>query len=65
MNKSQRKFIRKVKEQIEQSQRTGHKSRLGYLPTLAHGAITPPRDNSIPVVTKGNRVDLDAYEDYE
>ena len=65
MNKSQKKFVRQVQEQVARSLETRYKSRGLPPPTITHGAITPPRNNSIPVVTQGNKVDLEQYEDFE
>jgi hypothetical protein len=60
VNKSQKKFIRAVKEACATGTRPA--SRVGYLPTITHGAITPPRSNSVAVV-RGSRVNPDDYDE--
>ena len=62
MNKSQKKFVRAVKAACERGFVSS--TRVGYLPTITHGAITPPRNNAVGVVS-GSRVNLDDYEDAE
>lgn len=62
MNKSQKKFIRSVRDACAKG--TKPVSRVGYLPTITHGAITPPRSNAVRVEAH-NRVDPDDYLDIE
>lgn len=61
MNKSQRKFIRAVKAAIEKPLKST--SRVGYLPTITHGAITPPRQNSVSVPS--GKINPDDFEDID
>lgn len=63
MNKSQKKFVRQVKESIERSQENRFKSRGLPPPSQVHGATTPPRSNRVPV--SAGKIDVDEYLDYE
>lgn len=59
-------MLRREKELLERSVANRYKSRGGMWPTITHGAITKPRDNSVDVVEAvEDKVDPDAYIDAE
>lgn len=63
-----KKWLRQEERLLARStarQSRGNTGGIKLLPSLIHGNEPSVRCKNVPVIQNGNKIDLDAYEDYE